>query len=317
MRVVIIGGSGHIGTYLTPQLVEAGHSVINVSRGQRTPYQWNSAWKEVDQLVLDRKADEDSGSFGTQIVRRKPDVVIDITCYTLKSTEQLVGALRGRIGHFLHCGTIWVHGPTTDAPVTEDQPRQPSDEYGCRKAAIEAYLLSEAKERGFPATVLHPGHLVGPGWVPLNPTANFNPRIFEDLAHGEEVSLPNLGRECVHHVHAGDVAVAFVRAIEHPSAAIGESFHVVSPRALTLYGYAHGVASWYGKEPNLKFLPWEQWKQAVSEKEALVTWGHIARSSCCSIDKARRLIGYEPRYTSLEAIRESVFAFVDSKQLNF
>ena len=33
MRVAVIGGTGHIGSYLTPMLVEAGHSVTCVSRG--------------------------------------------------------------------------------------------------------------------------------------------------------------------------------------------------------------------------------------------------------------------------------------------
>ena len=37
MRVVVIGGSGHIGTYLVPMLVERGHEVINVTRGERAP----------------------------------------------------------------------------------------------------------------------------------------------------------------------------------------------------------------------------------------------------------------------------------------
>ena len=37
-RVVIIGGTGHVGTYLVPRLVCAGFEVINVSRasGRRT-----------------------------------------------------------------------------------------------------------------------------------------------------------------------------------------------------------------------------------------------------------------------------------------
>ena len=48
-------------------------------------------------------------------------------------------------------------------------------------------------------------------------------------------------------------------------------------------------------------------KWRVSEREALATWGHIARSSCCTIDKARRLIGYEPQDNSLEGIRLSVW----------
>ena len=38
MRVVIVGGSGHIGSWLTPRVVEAGHTTICVSRSQRQPY---------------------------------------------------------------------------------------------------------------------------------------------------------------------------------------------------------------------------------------------------------------------------------------
>jgi nucleoside-diphosphate-sugar epimerase len=37
-----------------------------------------------------------------------------------------------------------------------------------------------------------------------------------------------------------------------------------------------------------------------------VTWDHIAHSPNCSIAKARTLLGYEPRYTSLQAVREAV-----------
>lgn len=315
MRVTIIGGSGHIGSYLTPRLVQAGHHVTNVSRGQRSPYRQHPAWDSVEHLIADRMAEEDAGIFGARIARSNPDVVIDITCYTLESAKHLVESLSGRIGHFLHCGTIWVHGPAIEVPTTEDQPRLPIDDYGRRKAAVEAFLLSEST-RNLPATILHPGHLVGPGWIPLNPAANFNAETFSSLARGEEVPIPNLGRECVHHVHADDVAAAFINAIEHPSTAIGESFHVVSPKAMTLSSYAQGVADWFGKEANLKFLPWEEWKKTVSEKEALITWGHIARSSCCSIDKARRLIDYAPQHSSLDAIRESVFSLIDANVLN-
>jgi nucleoside-diphosphate-sugar epimerase len=191
--------------------------------------------------------------------------------------------------------------------MTEEQPREPFGEYGCRKAAIETYLLREARRNSFPATVLHPGHLVGVGWPPINPAGNFNTSVFSALALGEETALPNLGRECLHHVHADDVAQAFVASLTNWSSAVGESFHVVSPAALTLYGYARAVARWFGHDAQLKFLPWDQWKETVSEKDAQITWGHIAHSSNCSIRKAQRLLGYQPRYTSLEAIRESIY----------
>jgi nucleoside-diphosphate-sugar epimerase len=209
------------------------------------------------------------------------------------------------VGHFLHCGTIWVHGHCVQAPTTEDAPRAPFGDYGIRKLAIETYLMEQARE-GFPATVLHPGHLVGPGWAPINPAGNFNTAVFSDLAAGREVLLPNLGMETLHHVHAADVASAFVRAVEHRAAALGESFHVVSPAAVTLRGYAERMAAWFGREPLLCFLPWDEWRARSSEKDARITRDHIAHSPHCSIEKARRLLAYEPRYGSLEAVQESV-----------
>jgi nucleoside-diphosphate-sugar epimerase len=306
MRVVIIGGSGHVGTYLVPRLVEAGHEVINLSRGQREPYQPHAAWKSVQQIELDRTEAEKAGNFGQRVRDLEPDVVIDMICFTLESAQHLVEALQGQVQHFLSCGTIWVHGPSVQVPTTEEQPRRPFGEYGIQKAAIEAYLLDESRRSGFPATILHPGHIVGPGWIPLNPAGHFNPQVFAQLARGEELALPNLGLETVHHVHADDVAQAFMQALANWNGAVGESFHVVSPAALSLRGYAEAMAAWFGQPARLRFMPWEEWRTTVSEEEATATWDHIAHSPNCSITKAQRLLNYQPRYSSLQAVYEAV-----------
>ena len=306
MRIVIIGGKGHVGTYLVPRLVEAGHEVINITRGQREPYQPHAAWRQVQQVQLDRAAEEASGAFGSRVAALQPDAVIDMICFKPDSARQLVDALRGRVQHFLHCGTIWVHGPSAQVPTTEQQPRRPFGEYGIQKAAIEAYLLGEARAQGFPATVLHPGHIVGPGWAPLNPAGHFNPQVFGRIARGEELTLPNLGLETVHHVHADDVAQSFMGALANWSAAVGESFHVVSAQALSLRGYAEAMYAWFGQPARLAFLPWDEWRKMVGEGEAAATWDHIAHSPNASIAKAARLLGYQPRYSSLQAVQESV-----------
>src|SRR5579872_4756239 len=98
MRVTVIGGSGHIGTYLTPRLVQAGHAVTCVSRSQREPYSPHPAWRDVERLTLDRASE----TFGRSLRELKPDVVIDLICYTLESAQQLVEALRGAVQQFLH-----------------------------------------------------------------------------------------------------------------------------------------------------------------------------------------------------------------------
>lgn len=306
MRVVVIGGTGHIGTYLIPRLVEAGHGVICISRQQRRPYTGGSAWDAVQQVELDRLAAEAEGVFGETVCRLRPDVVMDLICYMPESVRMLVEALRGSAKQLICCGTTWVYGHSTVVPTSEDQERKPFGDYGVRKAAIEAYLLDEARRGGLPTTVLHPGHITGPGWEPLNPVGNKDPRIFAQLFRGEEVLLPNFGMETVHHVHADDVAQAFMLAMSHRHVAIGESFHVVAAAAMTLRGFAEAVAGWAGKRANLRFLSWDEWKQTVSEQDAARTWDVINHSPNCSIAKARRRLGYAPRYSGLQAVKESV-----------
>src|SRR5260370_41320890 len=117
MRVIVIGGSGHIGTYLTPRLVEEGHNVICVSRSQREPYLPHVAWREVELRTIDRA----SANFGSAIRGLERDIVIDLICYTLESAQPLAEALKGQARQLLHCGTVRVRGPGVALPVTGDQ----------------------------------------------------------------------------------------------------------------------------------------------------------------------------------------------------
>ncbi|QPP08189.1 NAD-dependent epimerase/dehydratase family protein [Streptomyces bathyalis] len=310
MKIAVLGGSGHVGSFLVPRLVEEGHDVVVVSRGRRKPYRPHGAWRRVTTVVIDREESEADGSFGPAIADLGADVVIDMICFREESARQLVEALAGRVQHFLHCGTIWVYGPSGQVPAVESEPRRPLEEYGRGKAEIEAYLLDQARRNGFPATVIHPGHITGPGWVPINPAGHLNLSVFQALADGAEVTLPNFGMETLHHVHADDVAQVFTAAMANRSAAVGESFHAVAPTALTLRGYAEAVSGWFGHEPRLAFLPWEQWRTTVDEGDAEATYSHIAHSPHRSMEKASRLLGHRPRYTALEAIEEAVDALV-------
>jgi nucleoside-diphosphate-sugar epimerase len=331
MRVVMIGGSGHVGTYLVPRLVEAGHEVINLTRGQSKPYLPHAAWNQVQQITIDRDAEDAAGTFGQRVRDLKADIVIDMICFTLESAKQITDALRGQVQHFLHCGTVWIYGYNTQTPATEEQPRKvfgrynfqtrkvepdPPTAYGVQKAAIEAYLLNEARRNGFPATMLHPGHIVGPGHNPLNPQGNFNPKVFEIVAQGEELILPNLGLETVHHVHADDVAQAFMAAIANRSTSLGENFHVVSSAAVTLRGYAEIVASWFGREANIRYVSWGDYVKTVSEADAGSTWDHIAHSPNASIAKAERLLNYRPRYTSFQAVYEALSWLIEHGEVD-
>jgi nucleoside-diphosphate-sugar epimerase len=77
---------------------------------------------------------------------------------------------------------------------------------------------------------------------------------------------------------------------------------------MTLRAYAEAMFAHFGQPAKLAFLPWEEWRQTVSEDEAAATWDHIAHSPHGSIAKARVRLAYAPRYTSLEAVIESINA---------
>lgn len=305
-RIVVIGATGHIGTYLVPRLVRAGHQVVAVTRGASKPYLADYAWSKVENVVLDRDAFEKSGSFGQAIADLDGDIVIDNICFTLDSARQLAEALVGKVQHFLHIGTIWTHGLSEVVPTPEDVTKRPFGEYGIQKAAIEAFLLDLARRQAFPVTIIHPGHIVGQGWAPLNPAGHFDLAAFETIARGEVLELPNFGMETIHHIHADDIALLMIQAMTNWSAAVGEAFHAVSPGAINLRHYASSIYRYFGHEPKLAFASWEDWKSRQSEDNAKATWEHIARSPNCSIEKGRRLLGYAPRYSSLAAVEESL-----------
>ena len=312
-RVVVIGATGHIGSYLVPRLVRGGHEVIAVSRGTRSPYHVSPQWDAVTTVIADREAQDGEGTFGAGIAALRPDVVIDLICFTPASAAQLVDALRPSRPLLVHCGTIWVHGPALRVPVTEDEPRTAYGEYGTGKAEIEALLHRETRAGGVPTVVLHPGHISGPGWPVITPAGNLDPGVWTSLATGRPLALPDHGLGVLHHVHADDVAQAFERALSRP-AAIGASFHVAAEQAMTLHGLAAGVARWFGREPVLNFVDWAEFDRQVAPEHAEATRQHTFRSITASIDRARKILGYAPRYSSLDALHEALAWLVANGQ---
>jgi nucleoside-diphosphate-sugar epimerase len=77
VRIVVIGGSGHVGSFLVPRLISAGHQVINLTRGTRVAYVKDEAWSDVEQVTVDREAEEAAGTFGKRVAALEADVVVD------------------------------------------------------------------------------------------------------------------------------------------------------------------------------------------------------------------------------------------------
>lgn len=312
MRVVVVGGSGHIGTFLVPRLVRAGHEVVNITRGTRTSYTDAVEWREVEQVTADRAQEDSDGVFARRVADLRPDAVVDLLCFTTDSARALVDGIRGEVAHLLHCGSLWRYGPALFAPIAEGEGTPAIDEYGEQKEAIAQLLKAETAAGGLTTTSIHPGHISGPGWAPIGPLGNLDPRAWSTLAAGEILRIPGSGAEYMHHVHADDVAQLFQLALEQRNAAAGEDFHAVAATALNVTGFAHIAAGWFGQQAHLESVGWDTFRAGTTNEFADASWGHLHRNHVLSIEKSERVLGYLPAYRPEEAILAGLRSVIDS-----
>ena len=117
MRALIIGGTGHISTGITPLLLARGDTVTLYNRGQTE-----------QRIVGDRT---DHAAFEAQMAEVGVfDCVIDMVCFRPEEAASTLRAFAGRTGQYILCSTVDVYTkPAKRYPVREQEERQPSPQF--------------------------------------------------------------------------------------------------------------------------------------------------------------------------------------------
>jgi nucleoside-diphosphate-sugar epimerase len=63
-------------------------------------------------------------------------------------------------------------------------------------------------------------------------------------------------------------------------------------------------------------VTWDELRRGTNDEAAQQGWDHLVRNHYFSIDKARTLIGYTPRFEPEDAVLESVRWLIDHGQLD-
>ncbi len=307
-KAVVIGACGHIGSYLVPELVRGGYDVAAVSRGNRKPYTADMPeWDKVKSISCDIHNPNEHKSLMEFISDTEPDVIYDITSFTKEDAEKICNPILSKPSFaskvkLIMTGSIWVYDYKIVSPVTEDHPHNAEGNYGRGKTAIEEYLRRLSQKGMINTTILHPGHISGEGWYPINPQGNINTKVYSDIVAGREILLPDDGSATLHHVHAKDIAALVMACIANPDASCGEAFHATSKQALTLRGFAESLYEHFGNKPNIKYEPLQKFLELLSEGDAADSLSHISRSPCCSMEKAEKLLGFVPKHSSIDTV---------------
>lgn len=239
MRILIIGGTGNISSFVTTLAVERGHDVAVLNRG-RTPVPDGTRG-----LVGDAG---DPASIERAVAGQEFDVVANFRSFSPQQVRDDVRIFAGRTRQYVYISSASAYQkPIAQLPITESTPlRNPFWQYSRDKIASEDVLVAAYRESGFPMTIVRPSHTYGPSLIPLEGGWTALQRIRDGrpiVVHGDGTSWWTL-------THSRDFARAFVGLLGSPHA-VGQAVHITSDESLTWDEIARLLGRALGREPEI------------------------------------------------------------------
>lgn len=202
MKIVILGGTGLLSSSITKMCVAEGKEVIHFNRGNKKPEY------EVLTIQGNRYCKEDL----EKILNYKPDVVIDMLCFSGTDAELAVRTFANKIEHYIYCSTSCVYTPRLSQDwIAEENETRPFTEYGQGKLQAEKVFLEAMDKKLFNITIFRPGHIFGKDFL-VNNLSFEGGYVLKRLLHNEPVVLTEAGKRNFQACHADNVGLAFAKA---------------------------------------------------------------------------------------------------------
>lgn len=234
----------------------------------------------------------------------------------VQGLQTLITALRqsGRLQRFIHVSSLGVY-PARDHYGT-DESTQPHatgiDGYTLSKIESEQLLLEAVRDLRFPAAIVRPGFIYGPS------DRSVLPRLVERLRSGQFAYLGDRQR-LMNNTAARNLVDAIFLLINRDDLT-GETFNITDGRLVTKEEFVSTVARGLGVTPPTRAISLGVAKTLATILETLWRWRGKTQAPILSrarikflglnldfsIDKARHVLGYNPRYDFQEAMTEAL-----------
>jgi len=315
--VAVTGATGFLGSHLTERLLAEGCPLRALVRDPRKAAAFQD---RVEAVVTGDIADREP----VAALARGCDTFVHLVSnfrvvggsaesYWRTNVEgtrnALAAAAEAGVRRFVHCSTIGVHGDVRASPADESTPFNPGDLYQETKLQAEQVCREAMENTDMEIVIIRPTSQYGPGDLRML-------KMFRMLAAGRFVMIG----ACKAHFHAvyiDDLVEGFWRAMTVPGIG-GETFLIGGPRYVSLEEYIRTAAAALDVPPPRWRVPYWPVHFAAWACEALCRpFGlepplHRRRvrffrnNRAFSIDKARRVLGYEPRVELAEGMRSTV-----------
>ncbi len=304
MNILVTGAAGFIGSHLAEKLVDLGHSVRGLDC--LTDYYARSLKelnvemlkdKGVEFLPLDLAVDDlDTAVQDVEFIYHpaaQPGISATVTFETyarnnITATYRLLKAVKKSpsLRGFINISTSSVYGAF--ATESEESEAKPTSYYGVTKLAAEQLALAFARDLGFPACSLRLFSVYGPRERP----DKLYPKLIRALLLDEAVPL---FEGCEQHrrsyTYVGDVIDGMITVLDKWDRCVGEIFNFGTDKSITTGEGIRTVEEIIGKRVKVDRKP----KRAGDQKETRA-----------NINKARRILGYNPSTTPRQGLEREV-----------
>jgi nucleoside-diphosphate-sugar epimerase len=208
-------------------------------------------------------------------------------------------ALEERVERLLYVSSSMVFENATVFPTPEEHVREcpaPRSAYGFSKLAGEVYCRALHDEHGLAYTICRPFNAYGPGEFPdAEPgIAHVVPDLISKALSGQRpLEIFGSGEQTRTLTHVDDIAEGIVTALGHPGA-VNEDFNISASDERTVAEIAELVWEACGRDP------------AEFELSHLPSFEVDVQRRWPSVDKARRVLGWEARVGLEEGIADTV-----------
>ncbi|MEM7331491.1 MAG: NAD-dependent epimerase/dehydratase family protein [Chloroflexota bacterium] len=304
MKIAVTGAAGFIGSHVAEKLSQIGHEVIGIdgmtSYYARSLKEANAEdvqmsgvrFLEMD-LLDDRLGDELADVEIIYHLAAQPGISAttpfeDYVRNNLMTTHHLleICAKLSKFACFVNIATSSVYGRM--ATEAEDAMPKPTSYYGVTKTAAEQLVMAYHQDKGLPATSLRLYSVIGPRERPEKLYSKLIRCILEErpfpLFEGSRKHSRSF-------TYVGDIVNGLVSVLPRLDEVNGEIFNIGSDIEHTTGEGIEMIEDILGMSAQFEILP----KRAGDQHRTLA-----------NIEKAGRLLGYEPQTTLYDALKDQV-----------
>jgi UDP-glucose 4-epimerase len=312
MKILITGGAGFVGSHLADKLIGEGHEItviddLSTGRYQNIEHlESGENFRLIIDTVMNARLMEEliretdrvfhmASAVGVKLIMERPVQTIETI---FRGTDIVLGFCSRYRKRVLIPSTSEVYGKGISVPFKEDDDLLTGSTdkhrwaYACAKTLDEFLALAHWKESRLQVAVVRLFNTVGP-----RQTGQYGmvvPRFVKAAIKNEPIPVHGDGLQARCFGHVSDVVEGLVKVIETP-ACFGQVVNLGNNQEVTIKELAEKAIEMTESQSEIRFIPYE---------EAYGEGFEDMRRRVPSLDKAKRLIGYQPTRTLEDIIND-------------